>query len=437
MKKELLLSVLFCALGIGVLNAQVAPTVVAQGFNKGLIGIEIDAAGNIWATENGTGNDDGQITIVDPSGNKNLFMAGLPSTYIAAAGEVVGSYRTYQRPNNKVLIVVGEGSNLLSETLLIVDKSGYTPGNPLTLSSVEQTLQHGAFVHAQGFVQSNPFNIEWDAEGNIYTADAGANSIVKWDKNTGAFSIVKTIDRFPNPLPFGPPMIDPVPTGVLRKPDGSFFVSQLTGFPFIQGAANVYNLDAAGNMSVYASGFSCLTDLAFDPRDSNLCVLQFGVFGPVDSTLNFILGSAAVIKIYPDGSRDTLSQGIGGLSSSFTFDAAGNLYVTDLVFGQILKFDLTSNAPESAIVHTSVKAYPNPASEQVTIEFELRETAPVSLQLFDLNGRHVATLVQENTLAPGHYTARWNEPAAQPAGLYVYRLTAGASLASGWIQITK
>ena len=103
-------------------------------------------------------------------------MTGLPSTYIQAAGEVVGSFRTYQLPDNKVLIVVGEGSHIQSEALLIVDKTDFTPGTPLTLADVEQTIKLGEFIHAQGFIQSDPFNVDWDAEGNLYIADAGAHA---------------------------------------------------------------------------------------------------------------------------------------------------------------------------------------------------------------------------------------------------------------------
>ncbi len=168
--------------------------------------------------------------------------------------------------------------------------------------------------------------------------------------------------------------------------------------------------------------------------------MQFGVFGPVDSTLNFILGSAAVIKIMPDGTRETIAQGIGGLAPSFTFDATGNLYVTDLVFGQILKYDLLSDAKEAAIVQTSVKAYPNPTTDRVNIEYELARTAPVMLDIFDLSGRRVAGF-DEGQKSPGAYSVRWNGTDAngRPAtsGMYVYRLTAGSALASGLIQVVR
>ena len=43
-------------------------------------------------------------------------------------------------------------------------------------------------------------------------------------------------------MPGGPPPgtmipVDPVPTSVVRGPDGSAYVGQLTGFPFVPGAA--------------------------------------------------------------------------------------------------------------------------------------------------------------------------------------------------------
>lgn len=433
--------VLFCLLATTFnLFSQATPRVVAEGFRGGLIGIEIDADGNIWATEHGTGNDDGKITIIDPTGKQTVFMTGLPSTYIQAAGEVTGSFRTYQMPNNRVMIVVGEGTNDKSESLLIVNKTNFSPNKPFTLADVEQTIKLGTFVHAQGFVQSDPFHAVWDANGNIYVADAGANSILKWTKSTGALSIVKTFDRTPNPLPFGPPVVDPVPTKVLLKPDGNMFVSQLTGFPFVPGAAKVFNLTLTGDLSVHAEGFTCLTDMNFDPKDKNLCVLQFGEFGMVDTTFTFKLGTAAVIKLLPNGQRQTIASGIGGLAPSFTFDGKGGLYVTDLVFGQILRYDLSTSAREAAPVSASVNIFPNPFSEQVAIEYELQNTAAsVELEIFNLNGQRMARFDQGKQGA-GHYTVQWdgtNGTQRVPPGTYVYRLTADGALLSGLIHSVK
>lgn len=417
------------------LKAQVMPTILAANFTNGLIGIEVDGDGNLWVTEFGNGNDDSQITIIDPAGNQMLFMTGLPSALNPLTGEVAGCFRTYQMPNNKVLVVSGEGPHAQAEALLIVDKLAFTPGTPLTLTNVEQTIKLGTFVHDQGFVQSDPYNIAWDANGNILIADAGANSILKWEKTSGNLSIVKTLDGIPNPLPFGPPVSDAVPTDIVTKPDGSgFYVCNLTGFPFLEGTATIFNLDNSGNLTPWQTDFSSLTDLGYDPKDGNLCAMQFAIFGPVDTTLNFIPGTGAVIKVFPDGSRDTLTTGLIGLNPSFTFDAVGNLYVTDL-FGFVYKFDLATATKETTPLVSSVRAFPNPFTDRVDIRFTLEKPASVSLNIYDLNGRLVKSMALQK-MQEGPQTLTWDAGGVQ-AGQYFYHLLADGKVANGMLSVVK
>jgi sugar lactone lactonase YvrE len=54
-----------------------------------------------------------------------------------------------------------------------------------------------------------------------------------------------------------------VPTAVVRGPDGAFYVSQLTGFPFEPGLANIYRVVPGHAPTVYASGLTNVTSLAF------------------------------------------------------------------------------------------------------------------------------------------------------------------------------
>ncbi len=72
--------------------------------------------------------------------------------------------------------------------------------------------------------------------------------------------------------------------------------------------------------------------------------------------------------------------------------------------------------------------YPNPFEFQTTIRYELDSTAEVSLEIFSLLGRRVATLVDE-TKKPGRYQIQWNGVNAAggrlPAGVYLCRLRAG------------
>jgi hypothetical protein len=66
--------------------------------------------------------------------------------------------------------------------------------------------------------------------------------------------------------------------------------------------------------------------------------------------------------------------------------------------------------------------YPNPFNPSTSISFTLPSKSFVSLKVFDLLGREVATLVNEQKPA-GTYTQKWNA-ANVSSGIYFYRLQA-------------
>jgi hypothetical protein len=59
----------------------------------------------------------------------------------------------------------------------------------------------------------------------------------------------------------------------------------------------------------------------------------------------------------------------------------------------------------------------------------------VSLKVFDVLGREVATLVNE-VRPPGVYTVRW-DASSLPSGVYYYRLQAGAFVESKKMVLMK
>jgi len=67
--------------------------------------------------------------------------------------------------------------------------------------------------------------------------------------------------------------------------------------------------------------------------------------------------------------------------------------------------------------------YPNPFNPSTTISFSLPTRSFVTLCVFDVMGREVATLVSEDMNA-GKYTRLWNADGF-PSGEYFYRLQAG------------
>ncbi len=73
--------------------------------------------------------------------------------------------------------------------------------------------------------------------------------------------------------------------------------------------------------------------------------------------------------------------------------------------------------------------YPNPFNPSTKIAYHVAEPTEVKIQIFDLNGQLVKTLVSDYK-QPGSYTVTWNgrnrHGQVAASGVYIYRLTAGA-----------
>ena len=67
--------------------------------------------------------------------------------------------------------------------------------------------------------------------------------------------------------------------------------------------------------------------------------------------------------------------------------------------------------------------YPNPFNPSTTIEFTVPKDAAVTLKIYDVLGKEVATLVNEQK-PTGTYIVNWNASNFS-SGLYFYKLTAG------------
>ncbi|HMS65049.1 MAG TPA: DUF1028 domain-containing protein [Ignavibacteria bacterium] len=87
--------------------------------------------------------------------------------------------------------------------------------------------------------------------------------------------------------------------------------------------------------------------------------------------------------------------------------------------------------------------YPNPFNPDTNLKFGIPNTGFVSLKIYDMLGKEVATLVNES-LNPGNYEISWNADAL-PSGIYYYTLVmsspgeAGSSnsLNTGGNTVTK
>ena len=105
-----------------------------------------------------------------------------------------------------------------------------------------------------------------------------------------------------------------------------------------------------------------------------------------------------------------------GLVGQATTDAAGQ-FALPLTVGDALVL------PQTIALGSN---YPNPFNPSTLIPYQLAASAPVRLEVFNILGQRVATLVDEEQGA-GAYVARWDGTdavgRAAASGVYIYRLT--------------
>jgi hypothetical protein len=80
----------------------------------------------------------------------------------------------------------------------------------------------------------------------------------------------------------------------------------------------------------------------------------------------------------------------------------------------------TDEVPEAFVLNQN---YPNPFNPQTSIRFGLPDASNVSLKVYDLIGREVATLINER-LAAGYHTVSF-DGSQVATGIYFYRINAG------------
>lgn len=110
-----------------------------------------------------------------------------------------------------------------------------------------------------------------------------------------------------------------------------------------------------------------------------------------------------------------------------TFNSSGMQLTTGFSNGNDNVF--VSNEPLGDDMPTTFRLkqnYPNPFNPSTNIAYDLPQKADVRLEVFNIIGSKVATLVQKQKPA-GSHTARF-DASTLASGMYLYRLTANGNL---------
>ena len=131
------------------------------------------------------------------------------------------------------------------------------------------------------------------------------------------------------------------------------------------------------------------------------------------STFLFILKIKTVIKKYPSLSYFSIS---------------------------LCNTDIEGNAiPASSVIVPSKyaleSAYPNPFNPVTTLNFSLPESQEVILQVYNLQGRVIETLVNSNIEA-GYHSVQWNGD-NYSSGMYFVKMVAGEYVNTQKLMLVK
>ena len=221
---------------------------------------------------------------------------------------------------------------------------------------------------------------------------------------------------------------------------------------------NVYQYDSSGNVNCTSQSkdngeFRNIANhyLMFDESGKLQKEIKSRIFDPTDSvwtdTLEILfsydeynkilsMGEETWFRYNTDGNLDTLAflhtMGLYLEGRAILVDSYGNsLALPDYVGICTFYYSkLDSNATDikesklSNKTFTLYQNYPNPFNPTTTITYSLPKSSMVTLKIYDLLGREVTTLVNEEKHS-GTYKVTWNAQNI-PSGVYFYRLTAGA-----------
>ena len=189
---------------------------------------------------------------------------------------------------------------------------------------------------------------------------------------------------------------------------------------WVDSGAILFNFSA----SPYESWHSLITDIRYYGSDTlsvfntvKLVKVFWG--GGIPSFAFYLAEDIGPIKIVNDQSWVIPSV------YNYNFNYAK---INGIEYGHVvLASDVNPRLPTKFFLSQN---YPNPFNPITTIEFQIAEFGFVSLKVYDVLGREVANLVNEEKSA-GNYEINWNAQNL-PSGVYFYKLQIGS-----FIEIKK
>jgi sugar lactone lactonase YvrE len=336
--RRTLFGALACATGLALgwapAHAAAAPalSVFARGVDNPR-GLSIGADGTLYVASAGHAGPtcldrkkqncigfSSRVLAIAPGGARRTVAKGLISAGGRDGTFTTGADGVSVAPDGKVYAVTTSGTrkDLQSAPKRVRDGAGKLfdvgSGTLRPIVALDELEWKNNFDRIKGDRNSNPYAV-LALPDRVIVADAGANTIlsVAPDGNVSVLAVLASNGK-----------AQPVPTSLALGPDGAVYAGELSEGAGT-GKARVWRIPLDGGApSVYATGLTAITGLAF-ARDGSLYATEL--------TTNFKKETApgAIVKLAPGGgARMVLKRSALVFPSGAAVGADGALYVSNL-----------------------------------------------------------------------------------------------------------
>lgn len=400
-------------------------TVVASGLYNPRY-VAVDADGTVYVTEAGHSGDTpiygtpgagtpvsadpatyagttGQVIKIAADGTQSVLTTGLPS--ITFGTEVVGP-SGITISNGTIYVAVGGPGPMTPSVAPIENANTVVSIDPAT-GAFTPVANIGAYEISNNpdpfAIDSDLYGLSAGADGSLYVADAGGNTIYKVNPADGSFAPLAVIpgiavEGAANPLRGGAAETDPVPTSAYAAADGTVYVGLLSGAPFAPGSAKVQKIAADGTVSDFANGLTTVVDVTAAPD---------GALYASELSTNFIGGPmpepGQVVRLNADGTATPVATGLF-LLNGIAFDSATSFYAVigttapadAPASGALLKCDLTVTEADAAAAAGSTPAAAATEAPATEAAGEAA-AASITVEAFDLGFNLSSNTIPANT----------------------------------------
>jgi len=199
------------------------------------------------------------------------------------------------------------------------------------------------------------------------------------------------------------------------------------GFKLSSKMQTLYNKKLLSPVFAFASGGSKIWTLAGEDTNGNKAIL---ISNPTAHTINLTLtlnGSNLSTSIFPYINQYTVTDNNNGQTPSQWNSGAFVLppFTSHLITMRDNITDVEIKSNNLPGYYSLLQNYPNPFNPATTISYQLSAYSKVTLKVYDILGREVATLVNKEQPA-GKYKVNFNAGSLS-SGVYFYRISANSN----------